>query len=290
MTARRRVKRLPVSVLVPTIGRPDLLRQCLRSLAACSPLPAEILVSDQSGDPATARTVAEFAGAGARLVPCPGRGIGRAINRVLAEATEATVMVTHDDCTVAPDWVAAGDRHMTGYRHGMVTGRVMPVGDPRRVPSTKTDHIPWNFTRTTIDVLYPMNMACDREALVAMGGFDEQLVPAAEDNDLCYRWTKAGRPLRYVPDMTVFHHDWRSIPDLKRMYVGYARGQGMFFAKHLRAGDVVFLRYIVREFRHAAVGLAIRALTPWRRRPPDWRTGVFTGLPVGLWRGWRTFR
>ena len=46
-----------VSVVVPTIGRVEQLRVCLGSLARCEPRADEVLVADQSGDPAVADLV-----------------------------------------------------------------------------------------------------------------------------------------------------------------------------------------------------------------------------------------
>jgi glycosyltransferase involved in cell wall biosynthesis len=46
------------SVVVRTIGRPQLLRACLESIAACDPRPAEIVVVDQDPTGET-RLVAE---------------------------------------------------------------------------------------------------------------------------------------------------------------------------------------------------------------------------------------
>jgi glycosyltransferase involved in cell wall biosynthesis len=43
---------VPLSVVLPTIGRAELLVACLASIAACEPGAAEIIVVDQSGDQA----------------------------------------------------------------------------------------------------------------------------------------------------------------------------------------------------------------------------------------------
>ena len=79
-----------------------------------------------------------------------------------------------------------------------------------------------------------------RRGAVLEGGFDELFGPAeaAEDNEFCYRWLRSGGSLRYEPSLVVWHHDWRSPRELERLYVRYARGQGFFYAKHLRRGDL----------------------------------------------------
>ena len=42
---------LPLSVVIPTIGRCELLRRCLRSVLACTRAADEVIVVDQSGAP-----------------------------------------------------------------------------------------------------------------------------------------------------------------------------------------------------------------------------------------------
>ena len=49
-----------LSVVIPTIGRPELLRACLASLAASTRLPAEVVVVDQSADASAADVLAAF--------------------------------------------------------------------------------------------------------------------------------------------------------------------------------------------------------------------------------------
>jgi glycosyl transferase family 2 len=175
------------------------------------------------------------------VVRCAGRGIARNVNLGLRTARHDLVLVTHDDCTVAQDWVAAALRHLDATPEALVTGRVMPGGDPRAIPSIKTNPRPRYFTGAPhYGVLYPNNMALNRHAALALGGFDEQsgLWTAGEDLDFCYRWLQARRPLRYEPDMVVWHHDWRTPEELLRTYGAYARAAGVFCAKHARWGSL----------------------------------------------------
>jgi GT2 family glycosyltransferase len=276
------------STIIPTIGRPAQLDAALASLGRCRPGADEIVVVDQSDGTGVAEVVQRWAGIGARRVPEPGRGISRARNAGLRAARHDVVLITNDDCTTAEDWVAVALRELAAIPDGIVTGSVLPGGDPARVPSLNDDPRPRDYTGTLQDgVLYGANMAARRDLLLAAGGFDERITPSAEDNDLCYRWLRAGAPLRYAPAMRIWHHDWRTPAQMRALYRDYGVGQGVFYAKHLLAGDRTMLRFLARDLRLAVP--AAYASVRERHRVPDWAAGPLLGLPVGLWRGLRLF-
>jgi glycosyltransferase involved in cell wall biosynthesis len=281
---------LPVSVVIPTLGRASL-RACVASIADCRPAPAEVVLVVQDGYDTADALAAEFARSCVRVVRCEGRGVSRGRNVGLREAAHETVLITDDDCTVHRDWVERAVGALQSRPRAIVTGRVVPVGDPRYVPSHKDDPVPYDFTgRIHGGALFPNNMVCGRSAVLEAGGFDERFGPAeaAEDNEFCYRWLRDGRELVYEPALVVEHHEWRTPEQLERLYVRYARGQGFFYAKHLRRRDPTMLRWIARDLYWAARALAAAALG----RHPRWldpRRGILPGLPGGLVHGWRVF-
>jgi GT2 family glycosyltransferase len=282
---------VPVTVVIPTIGRLDPLRRCLESLASSDPSPAEVLVVDQSHDATLVPLVDELGDGRTRVVASLGLGVARARNDGLRAATNDVVLVTDDDCTVPASWAATGWRLATTHPGAIVTGRVLPVGDPRAVPSTKDDPLPVDLSSERRGGwLFGNNMALPRAAVLDLGGFDERFGPeeAAEDNEFCYRWLRAGRPLRYEPSLVVQHHDWRSPEELERLYVRYARGEGFFYAKHLRRGDLRMLRFVVRDLAWGVRGLA-SGLLKGRESWTDSRRGVFKGMPGGFAAGWRAY-
>jgi GT2 family glycosyltransferase len=226
-----------------------------------------------------------------RRIDCDGKGTARAMNRGLAAARHDTVLVTHDDCTVAPDWVNVARRFARAYPGGIITGRVLPAGDSTYVPSTKSDPEPRDFTgMVTTGVLFPANMVASRECLQAIGGFDERRsLVVAEDNDLCYRWLVDGRTFRYEPDLLVWHHDWRTPEQLVRTYVAYARAQGGFYAKHLYAGDRRVLRLLRWDLRHGLKSIVKGTLHGTPRWQDPYREMVVS-LLFGLAAGWREER
>jgi GT2 family glycosyltransferase len=282
---------VPVSLVVPTVGRAALLRSCLDSLAACTPRAEEILVVDQSGDPAVAALTAEFSELGATLVTCQGRGVSLGRNVGLRAAAHEIVLVTDDDCTVAPNWVGTAWQTMRDDPEKIVTGRVLPVGEASAVLDVVDEPVARDYTGAARGgLLFPNNMVLNRRLVLEEGGFDERFGPeeAAEDNDFCYRWLRAGRRLIYEPELTVWHHDWRTPEELERLYARYARGEGFLYAKHLRQGDLRMLRFLTRDLAWAVRALA-SALVKRRPRWTDPRRATLRWLPGGFLHGWRVY-
>jgi GT2 family glycosyltransferase len=277
-----------VSTLVPTIGRPNLLQSLLESLAGCRPAPAEVIVVDQSGESEIRRIVEGFAAVGARLVLSDRTGVARARNVGLEAAIHEVVLATDDDCTVAADWVGVAWEQMRQDPQRLLTGRVVPVGDPFSVPSWKDEPLSEEYDgKPNFSALFSGNMALSRSAALELGGFDENL-RYASDNDFCYRWLKAGNRLAYEPRMIVWHHDWRTDEELEQLQALYAYWQGAVYAKHLRRGDFRIAALMLRDMYRGARGTASRLIRPESRRF-DWRHAILHGLPAGFVNGWRTF-
>jgi GT2 family glycosyltransferase len=277
---------LPVSVVIPTIGRPKSLAAGLESLARCGPRADEIVVVDQSRGDEVPAAVGRFADVGARCVSCSERGVGLARNIGLREAKHELVLMTDDDCTVAESWIGAAWALMETDPDRILTGQVLPVGDPAATPATREGLTAHDYTgQVGIAALYSGNMAVHRSQLLEFGEFDEQL-ETAEDNDLCYRWLRSGRRLFFEPELVVWHHDWRTPEELTEHYVTYWRGQGAFYAKHLAEGDLRMLRFIARDMLTSARAVGA-AVVRGRPRWTDWRRGMARGLPAGLLSRWR---
>ncbi len=277
-----------VSVLIPTIGRPERLEACLRSLEACRPRAREIVVVDQSGGDAVANVVGRFAHIGARLIPMRERGVARARNRGLQEVRHEIILLTDDDCVVDSSWVGLSHELAAGEPGAIFTGRVLP-GVDRHVVSTRTDEEPREFTgEPHAGALYTNNAVVPRSGAVAIGGFDERFTNAS-DNDFGYRWLVEGRPMRFDPRLVVWHCDGRTPAEVRRLYWKYGRWQGAFYAKHLLAGDWRVLHPLRGELEFLVRTLWQRFVR--RRRDVSVAQALVPvlGLPLGLWEA-RRFR
>jgi GT2 family glycosyltransferase len=275
------------SVIVPTLGRLELLPACLESLLACEPRAEEIIIVAQGELDGVAELVSGFKGGGVRLVPCSGRGKALGVNIGLREAKHDLVLITDDDCRVHPSWVGVASKQLAGSPGTIVTGRVLPAGSEQMVPTRVEDPDAHDYTGPDAwGALCGGNMACSRDALLALGGFDERFGRAAgEDDDMSYRWASAGGRIRYDPEFLIWHADWRTPDQLTEVYAGYAREQGRFFGMHLRHD----FRLIVPIIRYFYAGLRAIAAGLVHRRPlwTDPRSGIVRGLPGGIIAGWR---
>lgn len=277
-----------VSVLIPTIGRAELLEKCLRSLESCRPRAREIVIVDQSGGDQVSAVARAFEHIGARVVPMRERGVARARNRGLEEVRHEVLALTDDDCVVDPSWIGLAYELAQRHPGAILTGRVLPGSGEGHVPSTRTDEEPRDFTgQPHAGALYTNNAVVPRSGAVALAGFDERF-PNASDNDFGYRWLVGGRPMLFDPRLVVWHCDWRTPAEVRRLYWKYGRWQGAFYAKHLLNGDRRVLRFLRWDLEFLARTLWLRVVR--RRAVPITPALVHVlGLPLGLWEA-RRFR
>jgi len=280
-------ERLPLTVVVPTIGRTELLAGCLSAIARCDPQPDEVVLVDNPGSDAVRELAPHYEALGVRVVVCESPGVGRAVNLGFEVAGNEAVAVTNDDCTPQVDWVATAHGLIERHQDAIVCGRVRAKGDPRVIPSLRDERDAedigrdWHYWGLTGN-----NFVARRSVFHVFGGFDERFDFAAEDSDFSYRWLRGGGRMRYEPALVVWHESWRTPAEMREQYVRYWNGGGLFYAKHLRRGDRVMLYLLARDLVASSLATLIGAVSG-RPSWTDTRRGCLRGLPAGLRRGWR---
>jgi GT2 family glycosyltransferase len=291
---------VPVMVAITTLGRPEALERCLRSLADGSSLPTEVVVVDQSSEQ-TARPVAAAADGlpAVRYLRDEGTGLGRGQNIAVRAATQPAVAVLDDDCVADERWIETAYRLLDRDGLGLIGGRVLPLSDsrPGMVPvSSRTSERRLEFRGRSApwDLGSGNNFAFRREWFERVGGCDERLGPGSPgrggvDVDLFYRLLRAGARGRYEPDLIVYHEQRRPEDRLARR-VPYGFGMAAACALWLREGGD---RYALRVFGKWLV-LRGRLLAGGLRRG-RWRSAyeellVLGGTALGAVHGLRVGR
>lgn len=264
-----------VSVVIPTCGRPGQLRECLEALASQTMTAAAfevVVVDDGSPEPLDA-LVAEFASRlQVRLLRQANTGPAAARNHGARAARAPRVAFTDDDCRPRPEWLerllAAERRHP-----GTLVGGGIVNGLPDDVFATTSqlvvDLVYEHFNADPENAYFfaSNNMLCDRERLLALGGFDTTFPRAgAEDRDFCDRWRAAGLRLVWQPAATIEHHHGQSLTKFIDLCYRYGRGARLYHEKRQSRGtgtmreDLGFHRSLPRRI-WKRLG---RPLGPWR--------------------------
>jgi hypothetical protein len=197
------------SVVVPTIGRPDLLALLADLHRTRGPRPLEIIVvDDRPGADAPGLPIDHFPGV--RVVRSGGRGPAAARNAGWQEAKADWVAFLDDDVRIPADWAEclAEDLATLPPDVGASQARiVVPLPADRR---------PTDDERGTAGLAtarwITADMAYRRAVLAEVGGFDERFPRAyREDADLALRVIGAGYRIKHGRRVTT-HPARRSSP------------------------------------------------------------------------------
>jgi len=214
------------SVVIPTLGRPEILRRTLESLAACDPAPSEVIVVDGDGG-RTAEPVVTGVGAGR-----PGwsyltgpRGSSHQRNTGIDAAEGDVIVFCDDDVTYDPGVFAVLEEAYTDPAVVGATPKVIEAADHKlgRKESRFRRLLPgggaegtftrYGYPNYLVDVDAPRDVefmpGCFMSARIEAARrirFDEHLTEYGllEDEDFSYRLTRAGRVV-YLPQVTIHH-------------------------------------------------------------------------------------
>lgn len=195
-----------VSVIIPAYNGEKTLGACLDACLAQMKDDVEILVVDDGSTDGTAAVVKARPGIGYHFQPNAGPATARNTGAHLTSGDY--VVYTDTDCIPAPDWL---DELLAGFTPGVVAvGGTYAAANPdsrlARVIQAEiaTRHATFG---ETVDFLGSFNVAYDRKAFEAVGGFNETYRQASgEDNDLAYRLLDTGGKLRFTARAVVAHH------------------------------------------------------------------------------------
>ena len=219
----------PLSVIIPTRNRGDLLRTCITGLRATRYTELEIIVANNdSDDPETLSYLRELGEEGVTILGQPGPFNYPTINNnaVAAARGELICLLNNDIEVLAPDWleimatqamrpevgaVGAQLLYPDGrIQHaGVVIGVGNAAGHAHRFLRTAAEGY---FRRHALpQYVSAVTAAClvvRRDRFLAVGGLDEEnFAVAFNDVDLCLRLNQRGWQSFYEPRAVLVHHE-----------------------------------------------------------------------------------
>jgi GT2 family glycosyltransferase len=210
---------MAVTVVIVNWNSGALLERTLAALARQTLQPDEVLVFDNKSD---VPPLAICQAAGVRLIASEQNiGFAAANNRAIDQCTTEFVALLNPDAFPEPDWlqslVGAAREHAAYAAFG---SRQLTVADPDILDGTGDVYhlsgLAWRnrygaqqgpVDLVSRETFSPCAAAAlyRREALVAVGGFDEDFFCYFEDVDLGFRLRLAGYRCLYVPQAVVHH-------------------------------------------------------------------------------------
>lgn len=229
-----------LTIIIPTIGRP-ILQKCLQAIAQGSALPASVIVIDQGRNLQIIDWLSSLKALGTETIYLSSseKGPASARNSGIAMVQTPFWAAIDDDCIAETDWLEKMRLRLSQNPDAVITGRVEPAGDGI-APTIVVSQFPRMYRHPSFRVPSPLtsgNMGVRQELVRQIGLFDIRL-QTAEDNDWAYRALRADIPIFYAPDVIVHHFHWRNKLEVASTYRSYALGQGAFYGKHLRHGDL----------------------------------------------------
>ncbi|MEZ4388298.1 MAG: glycosyltransferase [Candidatus Krumholzibacteriia bacterium] len=221
---------MKLSVVIPTLDKRPLLERTLAALLSQDAGTAEweVVVVDDGSTDDTAALLARLAAADGRVRPVsPPRNVGRARARNLGwrAASGRWVLFLDDDILAPPGLLRA---HLAVLAAGEAVGTIGPT---RTAPEIlDAAHFHYIDTRGVAKLpagpapgkyLVTQNAAVPREALAAVGGFDEGYAAYGfEDMDLGFCLEDAGVRFQVLPapvPLHIHHHDLAAYLQKKRL-------------------------------------------------------------------------
>ena len=209
-----------LSVLLPTLGREEVLLDTIRQLLGQVPAPSEILVIDQSAshERVTEQQLTKWEQMGAiawhRLSTASQPG---ALNRGLELAKGEIVLCLDDDIAIDQGFLAAHLKAFDVDTTWAVAGQVLQPGEQADVDYRHREQFgllaDFDFcfrSSTACNIKNGMsgNLSIRRKHAIAVGGFDENFIPPVSyrfDNEFCKRLVAAGGRIRFEPNATIHH-------------------------------------------------------------------------------------
>ncbi|HFD87646.1 MAG TPA: glycosyltransferase, partial [Gammaproteobacteria bacterium] len=218
---------MPLSVLICTYNRHELLAQSLRALIQETVAkPEQVVVVNGGGERAdeVVRSYMGVPGVQVKLVKTVNKNLAASRNVGLPHCTGDIIAMTDDDALVFPDWVTQMKRaHAQHPEAGAVGGPVLGTNTDSLVGKV-ADLITfpaWPEPRY-VRTLPGVNISYKREVVEQIGLQDETLF-RGEDVDYNWRVKKLGYEIYFDPAIKVRHHHRPTLRGLLNQHYMYGR-------------------------------------------------------------------
>lgn len=211
-----------LSVVIVNWNGADYLGECVDSVAGAG---REVVVVDNGSTDDSEGRVRATRPDLQWIANTDNLGFSTAANQGLAAARGEFVLFLNPDARSNDDAVAAAlsvldecrDVGLVGVAIRDPEGALTPTVEPffsfrslRRARAVDRVTAPTGTAPVEIDWCHGVFLACRRDEMRELGGFDERFFLYAEDMDLCHRVHESGRRVVYLPWVSIVHEGNRA--------------------------------------------------------------------------------
>lgn len=251
-TNNRNNSNVTISVIVPAYNSGKTIENTLISLKKQTQTPDEVLIID---DASTDRT-AEIAGKYFGVVRLPeNMGPAKARNIGIKKTKGEVIAFIDADCEATSEWVEAiKKRFAQNPDEAVIMGNVKIPSSTFLGDSISALGFPgggsvgfdkmWKVDENGYtNHITSANFAVRKEIFEKYGTFDESFpLPGSEDPELSFRFTRLGVPIRYCPEVVVYHVPRTDMASFVRWQIVRGRGNYYFKQKVGPVGSFIKLR------------------------------------------------
>ena len=234
-----------VSVIVPSYGRPDLLRALFENLKGQTLDPArfEVVVTDDGTEPPLEGSLSNVhVPYSLKILKQENRGPAAARNRAIRDARGRYLLILNDDAVPAPDLL---ERHLAAQ-----TSSPEPRAWLGRFDYDDATRTPLSDALSDARLLFPVehmdpegpnsgiyfwtcNISVPRDVVLAVGGFDESFAIWSEDVELGHRLEReAGVKVWFLREGHCGHHHRIDVDWFVRRQLGIGLHMIRLYRKH----------------------------------------------------------
>lgn len=256
------------SVVIPTFGRPEKLRQTIEALDKQDCRDFEVIVVDDgSPQPITRESLPLSDRFHLRVLRQENSGPAAARNFGARQASGRILLFTDDDCRPSSAWVSTLSREVESHPTALVGSLTFSGlhGNKWSAASQLIIDLVYDHFNGDPDNAYFLasnNIACGKDLFLETGGFDTEFPRAgAEDRDFCDLWRMKKRPIRLRRESLVEHRHAQNFRTFLDLHYRYGCGAYLYQAKRKKRGsgtmseDLGFHRTLIRTIPRRLQGL-----------------------------------
>ena len=299
---------MDLSVIIVNWNTRDLLRSCLRHLAAgVEGIDHEVIVVDNDSEDGSVAMLREEFPEVQVIENERNVGFARANNQAFEVATGRRLLLLNSDLELTPEAIPGAMRFLDGEPKAAAAGIQLYFPDGKKQNSF--DNFPTiaqeilnksllrrlfpsmlpskNQERTEplpVDIIIGAFFLVKREVLEQVGPFDESFFLFMEEADWCKRMHEAGWRLYHLPHLTATHHHGASKRKLEAAsWIEYYRSTYIYFRKHRGPLGYAWLRVLRFCKIFVNLGLTTLGVAVTFGGKPVHRKKFFIYLQAALW-------